>query len=216
MWEEAEKFLIKDKYIGPLVKKYGSCRIKPRVHIDYFQGLVGEIIGQQLSGRVADVIYDRLKNKVKGRLTPRKILALSDQELRNCGMAWAKVRSIKDLAQRVKDRKLHIRKLNELPDDEVMRELIAVKGIGRWTAEMFLMFTLGRPDIFPVDDLGIKKGLRLLTSGSENRKVRRRASGSGRMKKEMTQEEMSNFALRWKPYRTLASWYIWQGLDNGE
>jgi len=215
MWEEAEKFLIKDKYIGPLVKKYGSCRIKPRVHIDYFQGLVGEIIGQQLSGRVADVIYDRLKNKVKGRLTPRKILALSDQELRNCGMAWAKVRSIKDLAQRVKDRKLHIRKLNELPDDEVMRELIAVKGIGRWTAEMFLMFTLGRPDIFPVDDLGIKKGLRLLTSGSENRKVRRRASGSGRMKKEMTQEEMSNFALRWKPYRTLASWYIWQGLDNG-
>ena len=215
MWEEAEKFLIKDKYIGPLVKKYGSCRIKPRVHIDYFQGLIGEIIGQQLSGRVADVIFERLKGKIKGRLTPKKILALSDQELRNCGMAWAKVRSIKDLAQRVKDRKLHIRKLNELPDDEVMRELIAVKGIGRWTAEMFLMFTLGRPDIFPVDDLGIKKGLRLLTSGSENRKVRRRASGSGRMKKEMTQEEMSNFALRWKPYRTLASWYIWQGLDNG-
>src|SRR3989344_1935469 len=196
MWKEAEEFLLKDKYIGPLVKKYGSCKIKPRVHIDYFQGLVGEIIGQQLSGRVADVIYERLKKKVNGRLTPRKILALSDQELRNCGMAWAKVRSIKDLAQRVKDRKLHIRKLNELPDDEVMRELIAVKGIGRWTAEMFLMFTLGRPDIFPVDDLGIKKGFEKVTG------------------KKFDRVKSAKFALRWKPYRTVASWYIWAVLDN--
>ncbi len=198
MWQDAEKFLSKDKYIGPLVKKYGSCKIKPRVHTDYFQGLVGEIIGQQLSGRVADVIYDRLKNKVKGRLAPRKILALADQELRNCGMAWAKVRSMKDLAQRVKDRKLHIRSLNELPDDEVMRELISVKGIGRWTAEMFLMFTLGRPDIFPVDDLGIKKGFEKVT-GEKFDKVK-----------------SARFAEKnWKPYRTVASWYVWQDLDNG-
>ncbi|KKQ53401.1 MAG: hypothetical protein UT40_C0031G0007 [Candidatus Woesebacteria bacterium GW2011_GWA1_39_21b] len=198
MWQDAEKFLSKDKYIGPLVKKYGSCKIKPRVHTDYFQGLVGEIIGQQLSGRVADVIYDRLKNKVKGRLAPRKILALADQELRNCGMAWAKVRSMKDLAQRVKDRKLHIRSLNELPDDEVMRELISVKGIGRWTAEMFLMFTLGRSDIFPVDDLGIKKGFEKVT-GEKFDKVK-----------------SARFAEKnWKPYRTVASWYVWQDLDNG-
>ena len=196
MWNEAEKFLLKDKYIGPLVKKYGSCKIKPRIHIDYFQGLAGEIIGQQLSGRVANVIFKRLKGKTKGRLTPRKVLALSDQELRNCGMAWAKVRSIKDLAQRVKDRKLHIRKLNELADDAVMGELIAVKGIGRWTAEMFLMFTLGRPDIFPDDDLGIRKGMKKL------------------LNRELESEEMSKFAERWKPYRTIASWYIWALLDN--
>ncbi|KKQ99044.1 MAG: DNA-3-methyladenine glycosylase [Candidatus Woesebacteria bacterium GW2011_GWB1_39_12] len=196
MWKEAEEFLLKDKYIGPLVKKYGSCKIKPRVHIDYFQGLVGEIIGQQLSGRVADVIYERLKKKVNGRLTPRKILALSDQELRNCGMAWAKVRSIKDLAQRVKDKKLHIRNLNELPDDEVMKELVAVKGIGRWTAEMFLMFTLGRLDIFPVDDLGIKKGFEKVTG------------------KKFDRIRSAKFTLRWKPYRTVASWYIWRILDN--
>jgi len=196
MWNEAERVLSRDKYIGPLIKKYGSCKIKPRVHIDYFQGLTGEIIGQQLSGRVADVIFERLKGKTRGRLTPRKLLALSDQDLRNCGMAWAKVRSIKDLAQRVKGRKLHIRKLNELPDDEVMEELIAVKGIGRWTAEMFLMFTLGRQDIFPDDDLGIKKGMRKL------------------LNKELKAEEMSKFALRWKPYRTVASWYLWTLLDN--
>lgn len=196
MWDEAEKFLAKDRYLGPLVKKYGSCQVKPRIHIDYFQGLIGEIIGQQLSGRVADVIYERLKKKVNGRLTPGKILALSDQELRNCGMAWAKARSIKDLAQRVKDKKLHIRKLNDLPDEEVMKELIAVKGIGRWTAEMFLMFSLGRPDIFPDDDLGIRKGMKKL------------------LNKELNDEEMLKFAERWRPYRTAASWYIWRIIDN--
>lgn len=196
MWKKAEKFLAKDGYIGPLVKKYGSCKIKPRIHINYFQGLTGEIIGQQLSGRVADVIYERLKKKVKGRLTPRKILALSDQELRNCGMAWAKVRSIKDLAHRIVDGKLHIRKLNELSDDEVMKELIAVKGIGRWTAEMFLMFTLGRQDIFPDDDLGIKKGMKKL------------------LNKELRSDEMAKFSLCWKPYRTAASWYVWRIIDN--
>ncbi|OGM14887.1 hypothetical protein A3A76_02045 [Candidatus Woesebacteria bacterium RIFCSPLOWO2_01_FULL_39_23] len=196
MWKDAEEFLLKDKYIAPLIKKYGHCKIKPRVHVDYFQGLVGEIIGQQLSGRVADVIFERLKSKARGRLTPRKILALSDQSLRDCGMAWAKVRSIKDLAERVRDRKLHIRKLNNLPDDEVMQELIAVKGIGRWTAEMFLMFSLGRADIFPDDDLGIKKGMKKL------------------LNKELTSERMVKFAKRWKPYRTIASWYLWRSLEN--
>ena len=198
MWKDAEKFLLKDKYIRPLIKKYGPCKIKPRVHIDFFQELVGDIVGQQLSGKVADVIFERLKGKIQGRLTPKKILALSDQELRNCGMAWAKVRSIKDLAQRVKDRKLHIRSLNELPDDEVMKELIAVKGIGRWIAEMFLMFTLGRADIFPDDDLGIRKGMMRLTN------------------KELKSEEISKYAERWKPYRTVASWYIWKLLDKNQ
>ena len=149
-----------------------------------------------MSGRVADVIYERLKGRVKGRLTPKKILFLNDQNLRDCGMAWAKVRSIKDLAQRIKDRKLHIRKLNKLTDEEVMKELIAVKGIGRWTAEMFLMFTLGRPDIFPDDDLGIRKGTTKL------------------LNKDLSQNEMIEFAERWKPYRTVASWYVWKNLNN--
>ena len=196
MWEKAEKHLSKDRYIGHLVKKYGHCKIEQRVHMDYFQGLVGEIIGQQLSGRVADVIYDRLKKKVKGRLTPRKILTLSDQELRDCGMAWAKVRSIKDLAQRVKENKLQIRKLKVLSDNEVMKELIAVKGIGRWTAEMFLMFSLGRADIFPDDDLGIRKGFTKVVGIN------------------IQGEKMVIFAERWKPYRTVASWYLWRSLEN--
>ena len=188
MWREAEKFLLKDKYIGPLIKKWGHCTINPRIHADYYQGLVGEIIGQQLSGRVADVIEGRLKAKIKGRLTPNKVLSLSDGELRGCGMAWSKVRAIKDLSQRVKNRQLHIRKLKELPDDEVKRELVAVKGIGPWTADMFLMFSLGRPDIFPKDDLGINKAMKKLKLKNSN---------------------------RWKPYRTVASWYLWRSLEPG-
>lgn len=196
MWNKAEKFLSKDKYLGPLVKKWGHCTIKPRVHVDYFQALTGDIIGQQLSGRVANIIEDRFKAKIKGRLTPKKVLLLPDQKLRDCGMAWAKVRSIKDLAERVEKRQLHIRKLNDLSDEEVMKELIAVKGIGNWTSEMFLMFSLGRKDVFPNDDLGIRKTMKIL------------------LKKDIEPKDMAKFAERWRPYRTVASWYLWKILDS--
>ncbi len=196
MWNKAEKFLLKDKYVGPLIKKWGHCTIKARVHVDYFQALTGDIIGQQLSGRVANVIEGRLKAKIKGRLTPKKVLALKDQELRDCGMAWAKVRSIKDLATRVEKRQLHVRKLNKLSDEEVMKELVAVKGIGPWTAEMFLMFSLGRQDVFPVDDLGIRNGMKKL------------------LEKELKGDKLAKFSMRWKPWRTVASWYLWRSLEN--
>lgn len=189
MWKEAEEKLLKDRYIGPLIKKWGHCTIKPRIHNDYFQALVGDIIGQQLSGIVADVIENRLKIKIKGRLTPNKILKLSGEDLRSCGMAWSKVRAIDDLCVNIKNNKLKIKNLNQLPDDEVKRQLIQVKGIGPWTAEMFLMFSLARPDIFPKDDLGIQKAMK-------NLKI-----------KEKDIE-------KWKPYRTVASWYLWRSLEN--
>lgn len=196
MWRKAENFLLKDKYLGPLVKKWGHCAIKPRLHGDYFQGLVGEIIGQQLSGKVADVIEDRFKALFKGKITPQKVLQAVDQDLRDCGMAWAKVRSIKDLAQRVKNKQLKVKQLKTLPEEEVMRELVAVKGIGPWTAEMFLMFDLGRPDVFSVGDLGIRKGVEKVTG------------------KNLTGDKLLKFSLRWQPYRTVASWYLWRSLEK--
>lgn len=197
MWNKAERVLSKDKYIGPLIKKWGHCTINPKIHIDYFEGLVGDIIGQQLSGKVADVIYDRLKLKIDGRLTPDKILNLSDKNLRDCGMSFAKVYAIKDLALKVKNKNLHIRKLNDLSDEIVEKELIDVKGIGPWTAHMFLIFTLGRPDIFPTNDLGIKKGFEKVT------------------RKKWDKVKSIKFAEKnWKPYRTVASWYLWRSLDN--
>lgn len=197
MWTEAQKFLLKDKYISHLVKKWGPCTISPKLHIDFYQALVGDIIGQQLSGRVADVIEGRLKSKINGRLTADKILNLSEDNLRSCGMAWAKVRAIKDLSLRVKNKQLHVKKLKELPDNMVKSELTAVKGIGPWTADMFLMFTLGRPDIFPTEDLGIKKGFEKVTVRKWNK------------------VSSAKFAEKnWKPYRTIASWYLWRSLEN--
>jgi DNA-3-methyladenine glycosylase II len=197
MWQEAEDFLSKDKYITLLIKKWGHCTITPRAHADYYQSLVGEIIGQQLSGRVADVIEGRLKNKIKGKLNAKNILNLSDEDLRLCGMAWSKVRAIKDLSERVEDGRLEITKLANMPENTVKEELVAVKGIGPWTADMFLMFSLGRPDIFPVEDLGIKKGFEEVTG------------------KKWDKVKSAMFAEKnWKPWRTIASWYLWRSLEN--
>ncbi|HTK03537.1 MAG TPA: DNA-3-methyladenine glycosylase 2 family protein, partial [Alphaproteobacteria bacterium] len=178
MWLNAEDFLKKDKYLSPLIQKWGHCDIKPRIHTDYFQALVREIIGQQLSGRVANVIYERLKAKIFGKLTVIKVSSLSDNELRSCGMAWSKVRAIKDLVQKIVNCELKIENLHSMTDEEVKKELIMVNGIGPWTAEMFLMFTLGRPDIFPTNDLGINKAIFKI------------------LKKEMTKIEMLNFSER--------------------
>lgn len=197
IWARGEKIILKDKYIGPLVKKWGHCTIKPRVYEDYFVHLCTNIIGQQLSGKVADVIEKRFVKAVGSTVTPDSVLKTDPQKLRDCGMSWSKVSYLKDLAQKTKDKKLKTKQLSTLSDEEVISELVAVKGIGRWTAEMFLMFSLARPDIFPVDDLGIKKGFEK-TTGKNWDKVK-----------------SAKFAEKyWKPYRTLASWYLWRSLDD--
>ena len=176
MWKDAENFLLEDKYLAPLVKKYGHCKLVPRSKEYYFEDLVDAIVQQQLSMKAASSIFNRLKEKsgeneninnskralksnvkhkwrvykVKSiRITPENILHLSDKDLRNCGLSKAKTVYLKDLSKRVKENKLKINLLYKLHDDEVIKELIKVKGIGEWTAHMFLMFTLGRPDIFP-------------------------------------------------------------------
>jgi DNA-3-methyladenine glycosylase II len=197
MWNDAERVLLEDKLIGPLVKKWGSCSIKPRLHKDYFEHLCANIIGQQLSGNVADIISERFKKKVGSKINPETVLRTKDQDLRDCGMSWGKVSYVKDLALKTKNGELKTKSLDNLSDEEVIKELVAVKGIGRWTAEMFLMFTLGRPDIFPVDDLGIKKGFEKVTG------------------KKFDKKKSAKFAERnWKPYRTVASWYLWRSLEN--
>jgi len=197
MWRDAERFLLKDKYIGPLVKKWGHCDISPRKKRDYFSGLVREIISQQLSGASASAIRGRFEKKVKGKITPKNILKLNEQNLRDCGMAWSKARYVRDLAEKVKSGVVEIDRLDKLPDEKVVEELVAVKGIGPWTADMFLMFSLGRPDIFPTEDLGIQKGFEKVTG------------------KKFDKSKSAIFAEKhWKPYRTAASWYLWGSLEN--
>lgn len=197
MWREAEKFLLKDKYITLLIKKWGRCTIKPRIYRDYFESLCNAIVGQQLSGRVADVIFERFKGTLDGKITPETVLKIEGQKLRGCGMSWGKVSFIKDLALKTQNGELQTKKLAKLSDEEVIKELVAVKGIGPWTAEMFLMFSLARPDIFPVDDLGIKKGFEKVTG------------------KKFDKVKSVRFAEKyWAPHRTVASWYLWKSLEN--
>ena len=195
IWKRAQKELSRDKYIGPLIKKYGDCTIAPRHYSDYFEHLCSSIVNQQLSGKAADAIFGRFAKTV-GKITPENVLRTDDQILRNAGLSWGKVKYIKDLAKRTHEGSLETKNLENLSDEEVIKELTAVKGIGVWTAHMFLMFTLARPDIFPSGDLGVRKGVEKITN------------------MQMTNSQLEQFALRWKPYRTVASWYIWQNLDN--
>ncbi|MBI4157252.1 DNA-3-methyladenine glycosylase 2 family protein, partial [Candidatus Woesebacteria bacterium] len=163
MWNEAEKYLSKDKRLKILIKKYGPCTIKPLKKSEYFSDLVDAICSQQLSGKAAKTIFGRVSVGVGGKITPEAILKTKDEKLRSFGLSWAKVSYVKDLAKHVLAKELKLNRLSTLSDEEVVAQLIAVKGIGRWTAEMFLMFSLARADIFPIDDLGIKKGSEKLT-----------------------------------------------------
>ena len=215
MWKDAEEFLLRDKYISPLIKKYGHCSIKPRNKRYYFEDLVDAITQQQLSMKAASSIFNRIKDRIADKqkgvdskkhkwridvtknveIIPEKILGLSDEDLRMCGLSGAKVNYLKDLSQKVINNKLNIVGLDKLPDEEIMKELISVKGIGEWTAHMFLMFSLGRPDIFPSGDLGLRNAFgKVVIQG-------------------LDKNQMEIFAMRWKPYRTVVSWYIWKSVE---
>lgn len=178
-----------------MVKKFGPIDLTPRSKSLYFVSLVRAITNQQLSGKAADTIFKRVEKKVE-KIKPENFLKIKDEELRTCGLSWAKVKYVKDLSERVSDGRLKLNKLDKLPGEEIEKELVAVKGIGHWSAEMFMMFTLGFPDIFPVDDLGIRNGMKKL------------------LKRELDQKKLAKFAERWKPYRTYAARYIWESLDN--
>jgi len=199
MTTHAEKVLAKDKHLKMLIQKYGHCKIRKRKRSDYFENLVASIVEQQLSGKAAKTIFSRVKTllvKSGKTITSEAVLKAKDEKLRVCGMSWSKVSYIKNLAKKVKKGEVDIKNINKLTDEEIIDELTKVKGIGRWTAEMFLMFTLARPDVFPLDDLGIRKGMRKLFN------------------KKLNRSEMSKNAENWKPFRTTASWYIWRILDN--
>lgn len=194
-WKESEKFLGKDKLIGPLIKKYGHCTIRPSSNKDYFPVLVEAIVSQQVSGKAAEAINNRLRGGLGG-INPQNLSKASPAKLRRLGLSRQKIGYLKNLARKVESSELKIRSLDDLSDEEVTKELVAVKGIGVWTAKMFLIFSLARPDVFPVEDLGIRNGIMKL------------------LKKSFKPHKLEQIALRWKPYRTVASWYIWRSLEN--
>jgi DNA-3-methyladenine glycosylase II len=164
-----------------------------------YQALARAIVGQQLSTKAAGSIWARVTELFGGDTpSPAQLLEVDSQELRDAGLSWSKVGFLKDLAERVKDGRLDLERLSELSDEDVIAELTAIKGVGRWTAEMFLIFHLGRPDVVSTGDLGIRRATQV-AYGLED------LPGP---------TDLDRIAEPWRPHRTLACLYLWRSLDN--
>lgn len=164
---------------------------------DYFISLANEIVSQQLSGKVANVIFDRFKNLFSNKkISPRRVIKVRHERLRSTGMSNAKARFIKDLADKIYNKEVILEKLSKLENEEVIKELTKIKGVGPWTADMFLMFTLGRKDVFSFGDLGLRNAIKNLYK-LEN----------------PTQEKLKKITKKWIPYRTYACLILWKSLD---
>ena len=190
----AVNHLKKDPVIGKIVDEkivfeWGESE-------NLFVDIVENIIGQQLSGKAAGTIIKRFETLVTLPITPQKILKFSDQQLRDVGMSWAKVKYVKCLSEAVINKTLDLEKIKTLPDNEVIVQLTKVKGIGRWTAEMVLIFFLRRPDVFSLGDLGLRSAVSKLYKVDRN-----------------DLKKIEKISLGWKPYRSLASRYLWKSLD---
>ncbi len=190
----------RDPALRPFIKKHGPCRLRP--HTRHFETLVEAIISQQLSTKVADTIIGRFKAiYAPARCpTPDQILATPDEVIRATGMSNGKVAFIKDLAAKTGDGAIKLSRLSRMSDEEVIEMLVAVKGIGVWTAHMFLIFSLGRLDVLPVGDLGIRKAVERLYGFDhlpDAAEIERIAEEKG-----------------WRPYCSVASWFLWRSWED--
>jgi methylated-DNA-[protein]-cysteine S-methyltransferase len=201
--EAAEALARADRALGALIHAAGPLRLLVDPLGDPFVALVKSIAYQQLTGRAAATILGRLKERFGGRIpAPDELRAAPDDVLRAAGLSRPKVAALRDLAQKTLDGVVPTRReLLTMGDDAVVERLVQVRGIGRWSVEMLLIFGLGRPDVFPADDLGVRKGLALLKRGKG-------AEAS------ITPKQASAAAERWRPYRTMASWYLWRAAER--
>ncbi len=186
----------RDPVLRRVIRHVGPATIDSYWRRDAFAALLQTMIGQQISIHAAAAIHRRFKALYGGRApSARRLLATSEDDLRAAGLSRSKVVYMRDLAERVSSRRLVVSRLESMSDEDVITTLTAVKGIGIWTAEVFLIFRLGRLDIIPGDDLGLLEGVRQLYE----------------MEERPTPDELRVFAERWRPYRSVASWFVWQG-----
>ncbi len=187
-----------DPILFSIAKRVDIEQLESRETEDYFHSLCHEIIGQQLAKNAASAIFDRFRKLFASeKIAPEETIQLTEETIRNVGTSWSKARSIKDLAQEVVDGTLNLKDLTRLSDSQVVRNLTKVKGIGPWTAQMFLMFTLGREDVFSYGDLGLKKAMVRLYSLNDN----------------TTQDEIEEITKKWSPYCTYACQMLWKYSD---
>ncbi len=194
-WDRARRALARrDPVLAAIMRRH------PRVHLlargEPFQTLARAIVGQQISVKAAQSVWNRVLEVAPG-MTPAEILALRRPRLRACGLSERKTEYIADLARQLADGALHVHRWPEMDDEAVIGELVMVRGIGRWTAEMFLMFNLLRPDVYPLGDLGLLKAVRL--NYYKGRKV--------------PLSRIRTLGLAWQPWRSVATWYLWRSLD---
>ena len=200
-YSAARRHLMKcDPKLRELIKRIGPCELHAFAPKDPFEALCMSIASQQLSTKAAATIFRRFEDLFPPdrRPTPDRVMTMTDDEIRACGFSRPKVTFIKDLASRVLDGRLDLKGLKKHSDEDVMLQLVAVKGIGRWTAEIFLMFRLGRPDILPADDLGLMNAVH-------------RAYG---LRKRPDAKRLRKMSEAWRPYRSVAAWYLWQSLNK--
>ncbi len=188
----------RDPVLGAAIKKIGPCLMAERQRKDHLTALVGAIVSQQLSTKAAATIFGRFvalfpDHRIPG---PAAIAAFDDAALRGVGLSGQKVSYLRALCAHIEDGRLTLDDLDDLDDDEVIARLVAVKGFGRWTAEMFLMFRLHRPDILPVGDLGIVNAVHRMY----------------KLRKKPDSKRLTKMGEAWRPYRSVASWYLWQSL----
>lgn len=186
-----------DKKLLNIIRLSEKYNLKPKK--DFYTALTHSIVGQQLSILAARSIIKKFMNHFGGIITPDKIIKTSHETLRSLGLSNAKAKYIRDLSEKVFNNEVHLEKMKKMGDDEIIEELTKIKGIGVWTCHMFLIFTLGRPNVLPTGDLGIKKGIQKIYN----------------LKTLPDEKKIIQIAKQknWNPYCSIASWYIWRSLD---
>ena len=195
-WEEACADLMKhDRILKKIIPKYGSVFLRTRG--DAFNTLARAIVGQQISVAAAQSVWTKVLLASKNKVNPKNILALSIEDLRTAGLSGRKVEYIRDLAEHFDSGRLHANQWKGMEDEAIIKELCGIRGIGCWTAEMFLIFNMVRPNILPLDDAGLIKAISLNYFSGEP----------------VSRHEAREVAANWAPWRTVATWYMWRSID---
>jgi DNA-3-methyladenine glycosylase II len=201
MTEEALLHLARiDSTLGTLIQRVGPCRLAPKNRRSPFESLVRSVVYQQLNGTAAAAILARVKALFPGRRFPKPedLLAISEEKLRGAGLSRAKTSALKDIAAKTLAGVVPTsRAIKSMSNEQILERLTVVRGVGPWTVEMLLIFTLGRPDVLPATDYGVRKGFAL----------------TYRWKELPRPKELLEFSERWKPHRTTAAWYFWRALE---
>lgn len=197
-WEEAKRYLSKhDPVLGEVIAEYHGETLASRG--DAFGTLSRSIAGQQISVKAADSVWKKLEAAL-GEVIPARMLALSDEEFRACGFSKQKIAYLRNIATYFSEHQQRIEAWDEEDEEVIIHDLTSIKGVGRWTAEMFLIFFLMKPDVFPVDDIGVLKAIALRYF-------------DGLPYRDFTKQDYQTVAAKWQPYRTVATWYLWRSLD---